>query len=153
MPPKIGHRRFEIPSARSSLFGSWRVPVMPSATTAASSDSIAPSIAMANADGRSAWMVAKSRCAPGILNSAMGNGGSGGMPATSWPLTVEWKREPMVATLNPGQKWWTTVVTIATSESARSGAGIFLMTRGSRIKSASVTAPTASSAGWNVECA
>ena len=41
-------------SASSSASGSCRSPAMPSATTAESSDSIAPSMAIANADGSSA---------------------------------------------------------------------------------------------------
>ena len=57
MPPKNGQTMLAMPSAISSEFGSWRVPAMPSATTAAISDSIAPSIAIANADGNSARIV------------------------------------------------------------------------------------------------
>ena len=52
IPPKTGARMFPIPWATSSASGSWRWPVMPSATTADSRDSIAPSIAIANAEGR-----------------------------------------------------------------------------------------------------
>jgi hypothetical protein len=52
MPPKNGHTRFAMPSPISSEFGSCSVPLMPSATTADISDSIAPRIAIANADGR-----------------------------------------------------------------------------------------------------
>jgi hypothetical protein len=46
-----------VPSAISSEFGSCDVPLMPSATTAAISDSIAPSIAIANAAGISSRIV------------------------------------------------------------------------------------------------
>ena len=85
MPPKNGHRMLPMPSAISSEFGSWRVPLMPSATTAAISDSIAPSIAIANADGSSSRIdlqVERERRMPGsaICHGTTGSGGSGGMP-------------------------------------------------------------------------
>src|SRR6266436_1014864 len=51
MPPKNGQTTFPTPSARSSASGSCLVPAMPSATTAERSDSMAPSTAMASADG------------------------------------------------------------------------------------------------------
>ena len=47
MPPKNGATKLPMPRAMSSASGSWRVRAMPSATTADSKDSIAPSIAMA----------------------------------------------------------------------------------------------------------
>ena len=53
MPPKNGATMLPMPSATSSEFGSCFVSVMPSAMTADSSDSIAPSIAIANAAGSS----------------------------------------------------------------------------------------------------
>lgn len=54
MPPKNGATRFPTPCATSSASGSCLVPIMPSATTAQSSDSIAPSMAIAAALGMSA---------------------------------------------------------------------------------------------------
>src|SRR5262249_51756560 len=54
MPPNSGHKTLAMPSATSSEFGSCLVPDMPSETTAASSDSMAPSMAMANAGPMSA---------------------------------------------------------------------------------------------------
>ena len=79
MPPKKGARMLPRPRPISSASGSWRLPVMPSATTADKSDSIAPSIAIVNAAGRSARIVAKSRVP--AVHGHCGSGGSGGMPA------------------------------------------------------------------------
>ncbi len=45
MPPKNGVAKLAMPCAISSWLGSWRSPIMPSATRAHSSDSIAPSSA------------------------------------------------------------------------------------------------------------
>ena len=58
MPPKKGATMLPSPRPMSSASGSCRVPVMPSATTAESSDSMAPSIAIAKAAGRSSRNVA-----------------------------------------------------------------------------------------------
>ena len=41
MPPNSGDTMFATPCATSSMFERWRPPIMPSATTADSSDSIA----------------------------------------------------------------------------------------------------------------
>ena len=49
MPPKNGQKKFAIPWPMSSWFESWRSSIMPSATIAESSDSIAPSIAIVSA--------------------------------------------------------------------------------------------------------
>ena len=49
MPPKSGEAMLATPCATSSMLERWRPPIMPSATTAERSDSIAPSAAMANA--------------------------------------------------------------------------------------------------------
>ena len=49
IPPEIGEAMLAIPCATSSMLERWRPPIMPSATTAESSDSIAPSSAMVNA--------------------------------------------------------------------------------------------------------
>ncbi len=48
-PPNSGATMLAIPWPISSWFELWRVPAMPSATTADRSDSIAPSNAMVNA--------------------------------------------------------------------------------------------------------
>ena len=49
MPPKSGEAMLATPCATSSMLERWRPPIMPSATTAESSDSIAPRAAMVNA--------------------------------------------------------------------------------------------------------
>ena len=101
IPPKIGAMMLPMPSPTSSELGSCFVPVMPSAMTAESSDSIAPSIAIANAAGKS------SRTRPNVSEPPQGSAGVGmteGMPATSTPPTVVWKRLPIVATENDGAK-------------------------------------------------
>ncbi|MNV70669.1 hypothetical protein D3C71_1636480 [compost metagenome] len=54
MPPNSGAATFAMPWPISSRLLSCRLPVMPSATTADSRDSIAPSMAMRSA-GRSKW--------------------------------------------------------------------------------------------------
>ena len=72
----------------SSVLLLVREPVTPSATVALSRDSMAPSIAMVNAEGRSIFMVAMS-----ILNPC-----GAGMSVFIVP-----NRSPMVSTLNPGR--------------------------------------------------
>ena len=52
MPPKNGVTMLPTPSASSSASGSCRVRAMPSATTADSSDSMAPSMAMREGPGQ-----------------------------------------------------------------------------------------------------
>ena len=69
IPPKIGAMMLPMPSPTSSELGSCFVPVMPSAMTAESSDSIAPSIAIANADGKS------SRTRPNVSAPPHGSAG------------------------------------------------------------------------------
>ena len=49
MPPKMGEARFAIPCATSSILERLRPPIMPSETTAESSDSTPPSSAIVNA--------------------------------------------------------------------------------------------------------
>ncbi|MNE93775.1 hypothetical protein D3C80_1916660 [compost metagenome] len=56
MPPNSGATRLPRPWPISSALGSCLLPVMPSATTAHSSDSMAPSMAMAKA-GPSSWRI------------------------------------------------------------------------------------------------
>ena len=131
------------PSATSSAFESWRLPVMPSAMTAERSDSIAPSIAMAKADGTR--LRTRSNVSVPPCQGSIGGGGIGGMPSTTWPPTVAWKREPMVATENEGTYLCKIAVPSVSTPIASSGAGIFLMTFGSSRSSASVSAATAAS--------
>ena len=54
MPPNSAEPMLATPCATSSQFERWRRPVMPSATTADSSDSMAPSSAKATASGSTA---------------------------------------------------------------------------------------------------
>ena len=54
MPPNSGDAMFATPCATSSMFERCRPPIIPSATTADSSDSTAPSSAMVNAGPTSA---------------------------------------------------------------------------------------------------
>ena len=56
MPPKITEPILAIPCPISSQFDRWRCPVIPSATRAESSDSIAPNNAIAIASGKISWI-------------------------------------------------------------------------------------------------
>ena len=53
IPPNSGEAMFAMPWATSSMLERWRPPIMPSATTAESSDSIAASNAMVKAGAAS----------------------------------------------------------------------------------------------------
>ena len=101
MPPKNGATMLPIPRPTSSAFGSCFLPVIASAMTAESSDSMAPSMAMASAGEN------KSLALPSVIppepHGSIGIGGTCGIPATSRPLTTLWKRDPMVATWKPGR--------------------------------------------------
>ena len=85
-PPNSGDSTLATPCAVSSTFGSWRSPDMRSATTAESSDSIAPSMATVSAGDNSV----RTRCGlkAGIRSS--------GRPAGTTP-----NREPIVSTGSP----------------------------------------------------
>ncbi len=85
MPPKTGATMLPTPRATSSAFGSCLVPVKPSAMTAESSDSIAPSIAIANAEGKRSRMSWSEKSCP---HGSEGEGMIDGMPATSTPFTT-----------------------------------------------------------------
>ena len=61
-PPNSGAAMLAMPWPISSWFESCRVPAMPSATTADSSDSIAPSIAIVNAGPSSSMMRGSDSC-------------------------------------------------------------------------------------------
>jgi hypothetical protein len=141
-PPKNGATTLPAPSARSSASGSCRVPVIPSDTTAQSSDSIAPRSAMAKALGTSMRMVARS------IDPFHGQakvGGVAGMPP---------KREAMVSTWNPGIQRESAAAMTATEPSATSAAGIRpLVTFGQSTSSTRVANPVHSSAGRRVGAA
>ena len=83
MPPKIGDTMLATPWATSSMLERWRPPIMPSATTADSKDSMAPSSAMVNAGA--ARVVS-------IASVTWGSAGRG-RPASMTP-----KRVPIVST-------------------------------------------------------
>ena len=81
-PPNTGASTFATPCPISSWFGLCRVPVMPSATTAVSSDSMAPSSAIANA-GPTSWMTS--------VNPISGHWSEGsvrGMPPNAVPIVA-----------------------------------------------------------------
>jgi len=143
MPPKNGATMFPIPSATSSELGSCLVSVTPSATTADSSDSIAPSMAIANAAGSS------SRIRPypsGVVpHGSAGVGNMDGMPATSTPPTMVWNRVPIVATSRAGNSRAIRATPAVTPAIAISGAGTLRVTRGNTTSSPNVTAAIASS--------
>ncbi len=62
IPPNSGDAIFATPCATSSMLERWRPPIMPSATTAESSDSMPASNAMVNAGPARAPMIAIERC-------------------------------------------------------------------------------------------
>ncbi len=81
-PPNSGTARFAMPWPTSSWFESWRVPAMPSATTADSSDSIAPSIAIVNAGPIS------SSTRGSVISGIERFGRPRGMPPNSVPIVA-----------------------------------------------------------------
>ena len=83
MPPKNGETKFAMPCAISSWFGSCRSSIMPSATRAQSSDSIAPSRAMVMV-GATRWRAASQD--------------SSGSVKAGRPVGIPPKREPIVST-------------------------------------------------------
>ena len=100
-PPNIGAAMLAMPWPISSWFESCLVPAMPSATTADSSDSIAPSMAMAKAGP-----ISSSACASVMLGSVkLGN--PSGMPPNALPMVV--------TPLNWKIDWMTVAATIPTS--------------------------------------
>ncbi len=118
IPPKSAEAMFATPCPTSSTFDLWRLPIMPSATTAESSDSIAASSATVTAGGKS------SRSAPGA--STGGIAAAGVRPAT---------RRSASRSSRPGDAADAAAALAATM--ATIGAGIFRETRGhtSRIAS------------------
>jgi hypothetical protein len=84
MPPKNGARMLPSPRPTSSALGSCFLPVMPSAMTAERSDSIAPSIAIANAAHRARGRVAeRERRAP---HGSVAAEGAAGCPRRDLPV-------------------------------------------------------------------
>ena len=106
------------PCAISSMFGLCRPPVMPSATTADSSDSIAASTAMTMAELERSWMRWKLSCDQSVPNC--GSTALTGMPP---------KRVPMVSIGSPRPQVRTAAATVPTS-SATIGAGTRRVRRG-----------------------
>ncbi len=106
MPPNSGATMLPSPWPINSALGSCRVRVRPSDTTAQSSDSIAPSMAMAKAGPSSARSSAKSTTsgspsAPGSRQGAAKLGAIGGIPLPVSPCASQVKREAMVSTRFP----------------------------------------------------
>jgi hypothetical protein len=88
VPPDTAAAMLATPCATSSLFERWRRPDMPSATTADSSDSIAPRMAIANASGSTARIFSRLK---------------GGIAGAGIPDWMTPKREPMVSTFRPSR--------------------------------------------------
>ena len=82
MPPNSGATRLAMPCAISSWLGSWRSPIIVSATRADSSDSIAPSSAMVIV---------------GAIRSRIVDSDSTGSANSGSPVGMPPKRVPMVA--------------------------------------------------------
>ncbi len=125
MPPNSGDAMFATPCATSSMFDRCLPPIIPSATTADRSDSIAASIAIVNAGPTSpvTWLSVK-----------CGNCGCGtdGLSGPKWLPIVSMGRCAALATTVP-------------STSATNGAGIrwLILGHATRISSESAATPTA----------
>jgi len=120
---------------------------MPSATTAESSDSIAPSIAMAKAEGARARMTSRlspmgSPFADGRCQGRTKEGGWRGMPGSHTPAASKANRVLMVAKRKAGIHRATANAATPATERAMSGAGQRRLTRGQTTSSPSVNAPT-----------
>ena len=100
MPPNTAEPILAKPCATSSQLERWRRPVMPSATTADSSDSIEPSSAKAAASGSTASTLSAEK------SGSAGQGSVRGMPP---------KREPIVSTGSDSRKAASEATTMATS--------------------------------------
>ena len=90
IPPKKGVMMLPMPCPINSLLALWRLPVMPSSTTAHSRDSMAPSMAMAKAAGSSSRTRVQdspmgSPEAPICRHGQANSGKKGGMPAPILP--------------------------------------------------------------------
>ena len=101
IPPKNGVTKLAIPCAMSSWLGSWRSPMMPSATCAHSSDSMAPnkaSVIVGITSSRADSQEKTGHCSPGRLE---------GIPP---------KRLPMVSTCSPSAATATLASSSATTD-------------------------------------
>ena len=101
MPPKKGVTKLAMPCAISSWFGLWRAPIMPSATRAHSSDSMAPrkaSVRVGTRRNRAVSHEKAGHCSDGSVD---------GMPP---------KRLPMVSTGRPQTATSTVVSSSTTTE-------------------------------------
>src|SRR5574344_3127333 len=84
MPPKIGLTMFATPCAISSIFESCFAPIIPSATTALSSDSIAPSTAIEIAEGNNSFIVEM------LKSGSWGDGNVDGIEPYREPIVSQW---------------------------------------------------------------
>jgi hypothetical protein len=130
MPPKSGEATLAMPCATSSMLDRWRPPIIPSATTADSSDSIAPSVAMVNAGPT------RSRTSPSVSEGITGAGKA---------AEISPKRLPMVSTSRPS-RWTAAVVTTR----ATKGEGTRWLTRGQSSTMPRVASVTPIAAGSTV---
>ena len=129
-PPNSGDATFAMPCAISSTLGSWRSPDMRSATTADSSDSIAPSSAIVTASGTS----------PGSSS-----GRNAGTCSSGRPVGMPPKRLPMVSTGRPSSQ-----AARVPPSSATTAGGTRSVRRRTPNSTTSVTAPSAAVAGATV---
>ena len=104
IPPNNGEAILAMPCATSSMLERWRPPIMPSATTADSSDSIAARSAIVKAGPARPPMIAIERC---------------GMRGAGRPAWISPNRAPIVST-GRCSSWASAVVTI----SATNGPGM-----------------------------
>ena len=91
-PPNRDEPRFATPCATNSQFDLWRRPVMPSATTAESSDSIAPSRVKAIAAGSTATIRASE------ISGRAGSGRDEGIPPNRVPMVSTGRSIRVLAT-------------------------------------------------------
>ena len=134
IPPNRGDAMLATPWATSSMLERWRPPIIPSATTAESSDSTAPSRAMVNAAPMS----------PGICRKVTAGRDGAGSTALITP-----NRLAMVST---GKCPSCTAAVVAMS--ATNGLGMRWLTRGHRTMMATVTPATPTAQGLSeAKCA
>ncbi len=106
-PPNSGAAMFAMPWPISSWFESWRVPAMPSATTADSSDSIAPSIAIVNAGPSSSMTrasVTSGSCERGQRPRDAAERAADGGDAVEAEHRLHDRSRPACATSGPGTR-------------------------------------------------
>src|SRR6266566_3001093 len=130
IPPNRGDAMFATPWATSSMLERWRPPIIPSATTAESNDSIAPSSAIVNAGAASELMMAIERW---------------GMVGRARPAWISPNRAPIVST-GRCSSWASAVVTI----SATNGPGMRAEILGHTRMIANAATATTSAHGFTV---